>query len=564
MHGMTYDLVIRNGTVVDGSGLDSFRADVGVIGTRIATVGRIKERGREDIDADGHVVTPGFIDGHTHMDAQIFWDPYGTFSCYHGVTSVVMGNCGFTLAPASAAQSHLVVRNLERAEDISGAAMAAGIEWGWTTFSEYLDVLDALPKGINYAANIGHSALRTFAMGERAFEAAPSADEFAVMEHELRAALRAGAYGFTTSRTKHHQTSDDRPVASRLATLDEVARLVEIMGDEGAGFFQIVQDPPDDEAAYEAWMRELAVATGVPFALGATGGARGLKSLAVIDAIAAAGGRAFGVAHPRGIGTMSSFRSQLPFDSLPAWQAFRALPIDEQKRALRDPSLRQALVDAANHGPYVERFGGEARPPDFDLMRVLDSAVPPNPTVNEAARARGVDPVELIIDLALETDFGQFFTQPNSTFDYDVVKALLTHPRTVMGFSDAGAHVSQMTDCSIQTHLLAHWVRDRQDFTLEQGVQMMTLAPARAWGLHDRGLVREGLIADLNVFDPARVTPDMPTIVNDLPAGARRIKQTASGFLATIVGGQVTLREGEHTGATPGVLIRGAGARPRR
>ena len=555
---MTYDLVIRNGTVIDGSGLDNYRADVGVIGDRIAAIGRIKERGREDIDADGQVVTPGFIDGHTHMDAQIFWDPYGTYSCYHGVTSVVMGNCGFTLAPASAEQAALVVRNLERAEDISGAAMAAGIEWGWTTFAELLDAMDRLPMGINYAPQIGHSALRTFVMGERAFEAAATPDDLAAMERELRAALRAGAFGFTTSRTKHHQTSDDRPVASRIASLDELAHLVSVLGDEATGIFQIVQDPPDpdDVAARNRWMIELAAATGVPFALGATGGPSGLRSLELIDAIAAAGGRAFGVAHPRGIGTMSSFRSQLPFDTLPEWKAWRALPHDEQVRALRDPVSRQRLVDAATHGPYVERFGGEARPPDFDLMRVLDSPLPPNPTVNEAARARDVSPVDLMVDLALETDLGQFFSQPNSAFDHDTVKTLLSHPRTVMGFSDAGAHVSQMTDCSIQTHMLAHWVRNRQDFTLEQGVRMMTLAPARAWGLHDRGLLREGLVADLNVFDPATVAPDMPSIVHDLPSGARRIKQTASGFLATVVGGQITLRSGELTGATPGVLLR--------
>jgi N-acyl-D-amino-acid deacylase len=553
---MTYDVVIRNGSVVDGSGLDAYRADVGIAGGRIAAIGRIRERGRDDIDAEGMVVTPGFIDGHTHMDAQIFWDPHGTFSCFHGVTTVVMGNCGFTLAPASAEQAPLVVRNLERAEDISGAAMAEGIRWSWTTFPELLDVMDALPKSINYAANIGHSALRTYAMGERAFTEEATADDLAVMVDELRAALRAGAYGFTTSRTVHHMTSDGRPVASRIASLDEVSRLVEVMGDEQIGFFQMVQDPPADETANERWMTELSATTGVPFALGATGGPRGLRSLALIDAIAAAGGRAFGVAHPRGIGTMSSFRSQLPFDAVPSWQALRALPEDEQKRQLRDPDVRRRLVHDANTFAYAEAFGGEARKPNFDLMRVLDAPVPPNPTVNELAAARGLDPVELMIELALETDFGQFFVQVNSAFDHDIVKQLLSHPRTVMGFSDAGAHVSQMSDCSIQTHLLAHWVRDRQDFTLEQGVQMMTLAPARAWGFHDRGLVREGMVADLNVFDPATVRPDMPTLVHDLPGGARRIRQTASGFRATLVGGEVTIRDGEHTGALPGRLVR--------
>ena len=216
---------------------------MGVRRGRIATVGRIRERGAEEIDAEGHVVTPGFIDGHTHMDAQVLWDPLGTCSCYHGVTSVVMGNCGFTLAPARADQRHLVVRNLERAEDISADAMAQGIEWTWETFPEYLDTLDRIPKGINYAAHIGHSALRTWAMGERAFEDEASPDDLAVMARELRDALRAGAIGFTTSRTNNHETADDRPVASRLASWSEVEALVGVMGEVGTGMFEIAQEP---------------------------------------------------------------------------------------------------------------------------------------------------------------------------------------------------------------------------------------------------------------------------------------------------------------------------------
>ena len=553
---MTYDVVIRNGTIVDGTGLAPYHADVALRGARIARIGRIRETGAREIDADGHVVTPGFIDGHTHMDAQVFWDPLGSSSCWHGVTTVVMGHCGFTLAPAPRAQRGLVVRNLERAEDISGVAMEAGIDWTWTTFAEYLDAVDRLPKGINYAANIGHSALRTFAMGERAFDEAANPDDLVVMERELRDALRAGAYGFTTSRTHHHETSDDRPVASRIASWAEVQHLVRAMGDEGAGIFQLVEDPPeaDERAERDARLIALAVESAVPFAIGATGSST--RSLELIDATAAAGGQMFGLTHSRGIGTMSSFRSQLPFDSLPEWKEIRALPFDELRVALRDPAVRERLVWAAHNGTYGKALGGQARRPDFDRMQVMARPVPPHLTVAEAARARGIDPVELMIDLALETDFNQFFVQTNSPFDHEGVKKVMKHPRTVMAFSDAGAHVSQMSDCSIQTHLLSHWVRDRQDFTLEEAVRMITLAPARAWRFHDRGLVREGLIADLNVFDPATIAPDMPTVVHDLPAGARRIRQTASGFLATAVGGIVTVRSGEHTGAAPGVLIR--------
>jgi N-acyl-D-aspartate/D-glutamate deacylase len=497
------------------------------------------------------------------MDAQVFWDGLGTWSCYHGVTTVVMGNCGFTLAPASAAQAPLVVRNLERAEDISGDAMAAGIEWGWTTFAEFLDVLDALPKGIDYAAQIGHSALRTYVMGERAFTDAATADDQAAMEAELRAALRAGAYGFTTSRTRNHMTSDGRPVASRIASLDELTRLVEVVGEEGVGTFQMVQDPPapDEAEARDRWMLELAVRTGVPFAGTAMGNATGRASVRAMEAIAAAGGRVFGLTHPRGIGAMSSFRSQLPFDQVPEWQALRRLPEDEQKRQLRDPEVRQRLVKAAHEFAYDERLGGEARPANFELLRVLDSPVPPNPLVVEVAAARGVDPVEAMIDLALEHDFDVFFWQPFSPFDHASTLEMMRHPRTVIGFSDAGAHVSQMTDCSIYTHVLAHWVRGRQDLTLEEAIAKITFLPARAWGFSDRGLVREGLKADLNVFDPATVAPAMPTLVHDLPAGAPRIRQLSQGFRATVVGGQVTIREGEHTGATPGQLVRNALAR---
>jgi N-acyl-D-amino-acid deacylase len=554
---MSHDMVIRNGTVVDGSGLGSYRADIGINAGRISTIGRIRERGDVDLDADGHAVTPGFIDGHTHLDAQIFWDPLGTNSCWHGVTSVVMGNCGFTLAPASVEDRLLVIRSLERAEDISRAAMDAGIDWSWTTFAEYLDAVDQLPKGINYAANIGHSALRAFAMGERAFEQEASEADLTLMKRELSDALRAGAIGFSTSRTQHHQTSDDRPVASRLASWDEVRQLVGVLGELGTGVFQIVQDPPapDRQHARNAELIQLASETGVPFAVGATSNSG--RVLPFLDAAAAAGARVFGLSHCRGIGTMSSFRTQLPFDRLPEWRKLRVLPLDEQARRLQDPSYVSRLARIALDGPYPAAYGGEARPPDFARMQVMERPVPPNPTVAEAAAARGVDPVTLIIQLSLESHFDQFFVQTNTAFDYEDIKRILEHPHTVMAFSDSGAHVSQMSDSSIQTHLLAHWVRDRGDFTFAEAIRMLTLAPARAWGFHDRGLIREGLVADINVIDPATVAPAMPTVVHDLPANQKRIEQRATGFLATIVAGEIIHDGVKETGALPGQLIRG-------
>jgi N-acyl-D-aspartate/D-glutamate deacylase len=527
---------------------------------RIVKVGRIRDRADRVIDAGGHVVTPGFIDGHTHMDAQVMWDPLGTCSCFHGVTTVVMGNCGFTLAPARPEARDLAVRSLERAEDISPAALDAGIDWTWETFPEYLDVVDQRPKGINYAAYVGHSALRTWAMGERGFTDVATADDLALMERSLREALQAGAIGFTTSRSDAHETSDNRPVASRLATWEEVRRLVGVMGDLGVGVFELAREPasnyssdPERQAESLKRLTDLAVDTGVPI----TFGTLNAGSVAYLDTVAGAGGRAFGQTHSRGIISVTSFRSRLPFDVLTEWRAIRSKSLDEQRRALADPDVRKRLIHAAHHGDYPKAIGAEARRPDFEAMRIFDHPLPPHPTVDEAAKERGVDPVELIIDLSLKTDFNQLFIQPISSTRTEDLRASMKHPRTVMTFSDSGAHVSQICDSSIQTYLLSHWVRDRQDFTLEEAVRMLTLTPATAWGFADRGLIREGFTADINVFDPETVTPELPTIATDLPGGARRLVQKASGFLATIVSGQVVLDRGEPTGALPGRLLRG-------
>ncbi len=562
---MSFDLVIRGGTVVDGSGLDSFRADVGIVGDRIAAVGPIAARGLEEIDAEGQAVTPGFIDGHTHLDAQLFWDPHGVNSCWHGVTTAVMGNCGFTLAPVRSHERALVVRNLERAEDIDPAALAAGIDWGWETFPEYLDAVERTPKAINYAANLGHSALRTWAMGERAFEEPASGADLARMSDQLEAALRAGAMGFTTSRSEHHETSDDRPVASRLAEWSEVLQLAGVMSRLGVGLLEggtegtISDDPEVSERAWKH-VRQVAVDLGVPVTGGliATAGG-GRRTLEMLDAIAAEGGRVIGQTHCRGISVLLSFKTRLPFDGLPEWQTLRSLPLAEQQRRLSDPAERERLAAAAMARDYDHwrGIGAMPRKPDYDGIRIYDHGLPPNPTVREVAEQRGVSPALAMIELALESDFEQLFIQPSLyPQDPDVLLAALRHPHTVMTFSDSGAHLSQISDASIQTYLLGHWVRDRGAFTLEEAVRMITLAPARVWGFSQRGLIREGMLADINVFDPRKVGPAVPRIVEDLPAGGKRLSQRSVGFAATIVGGEITIRNGEPTERRPGRLLR--------
>ncbi len=553
---MAYDLVIRNGTVVDGSGAEPFPADVGVKHGRITAVGKVDERGAREIDAEGHVVTPGFIDPHTHLDAQMFWDHVGANSCWHGVTTAVMGNCGFTIAPGSAEQRELLVRNLERAEDMSAAALEAGIDWTWTTYPEYLDALDALPMGINYAAQVGHSAVRCHVMGERAFTDVATPDEVAAMEGHVAGAIAAGAWGFTTSRTMHHQTPAGDPVASRLGTWAEVERLLDAASRAGGGMYQYVEDPPTDQSPGERYddLFRLSAKTGMSFVIPAMG--RPEITLPVLDRAVAAGATYVGVTHPRGISNWSSFRTRMPFDAVPEWAAIRSLPLDHQREILADPVARQRLVDAALGFEYAEGSGAEARRPDYDRMRVLSSPIPPWPSVNDAAAARGVDPITLIIELSLESGFEQFFVQPLGPFEPDNVSRLLAHPSAVMGFSDSGAHVSQMADASITTHMLAYWVRERGAFPIEQAVRLMTSAPADKWGFTDRGLVREGYVADLNVIDPATVMPAMPVMKADLPAGAQRIEQRAVGYRATIVAGTALVEHGEHTGAHPGRLLR--------
>lgn len=562
---MAYDLIIKNGMVVDGSGGPAYPADVGVANGRIVDIGRINARAARTVDAAGQVVSPGFVDGHTHMDAQIFWDPIGSSSCYHGVTTVIMGNCGFTLAPCAAKDADFVFRNLERAEDLSREAMLAGIDWRWETFPEFLDVIDALPKGINYGGYIGHSALRTYVMGERAFTEQATADELSRMRHEVQQAIRAGAIGFSTSRTYNHLTSDDRPVASRIANWEEVRSLVNAMGELGAGIFEIASETPgrkpERQQDYFDRLTQLTVESGRPLTFGmfSTRIAPDIwrPFYEVANQAAKAGGRIFVQAHSRSISTLMSFETHTAFDDWDVWRDLRAKPLDEQKILLADPSWKRRLVEVASR-PYEgpRAVGAEARPPEWDWVWLVNG-VGAEERMDEVARARGVHPAAAMIDIALERDFKVFFRQPLANEDQDHVLEMMRHPRSVVTFSDSGAHVAQIMDSSLQTHLMSHWVREKQAFTLEEAVRLVTYDTATAWGLHDRGLIREGMNADLLVFDPQTIAPTMPEVVHDLPAGEKRLVQTAQGISATIVNGEVLLENNKPTGALPGRLARG-------
>ena len=567
---MSLDLLIKNGTVVDGSGLPRYRADVGVKDGRIVEIGRIRAAAERVIDADGLIVAPGFIDGHTHMDAQVAWDPLGSCSCWHGVTSVVMGNCGFALAPCKPADREWYARCLTAVEDIPTEAMLAGIEWNWETFPEYLANVERLPKGLNYGMYIGHSALRMYAMGRRALDETASEDDLRHMEHAVAEAIRAGALGFSTSRATTHVTPDDTPVASRIGDWGEIERLVGAMGALNSGIFQIGPDISGGEAqrACLSQLRKIALDSGRPVMFGMLATKQGVDpnpwdyQTRFMDETVAAGGRMYGQATTRSINAVFSLRSYLPFDVLPAWKEIRALPLAEQKRRLADPEVRARLIAAeATMKPRdrVLQGGGAAttdpRKPDYDNLFPMLSVDWDDPSVGELSRRHNKHPVEIIIDLALEND-NRMFVQPIVNERPADVLNLLKHPRTLATFSDSGAHVCQEMGSSLQTHLLSYWVRNKQQFTLEEAVRMLTFDNASAWELPDRGLVRTGYAADLVVFDEAVVKPRLPTVEEDLPGGARRLVQKADGIAATIVNGTVALENGDATGRSAGIVLK--------
>jgi N-acyl-D-amino-acid deacylase len=567
---MALDLVIRGGTVVDGSGKPRYGADVGIKDGRIVEIGKVGAAART-IDADGLIVAPGFIDGHTHMDAQVAWDPLGSCSCWHGVTSVVMSNCGFALAPCKPADRDWYARCLSAVEDIPTEAMAAGIDWTWETFPEYLATVERLPKAINYGMYIGHSALRMYVMGKRALSEKATEEDMSRMAAAVQEALKAGAMGFSSSRASTHVTPDDTPVASRIAEWEEIDRIIGAMAELDAGIFQVGPDIGSGprHRAFLDRLRQLALQFKRPVMFGVLATKQGDDPLGgayqtkYIDDTVAAGGRMFGQGTTKSINAIFSLKSYLPFDVLPGWRELRALPMAEQKRRLADPAVRRELVAAeAKMKPRdnVVQGGGAAttdpRKPDYANLFAMKDVDWDDPTVAELAQARGQHPVEVMIDLSLAND-DQVYIQPIVNESPDDVLGILKHPRTLATFSDSGAHVCQEMGSSLQTHLLSYWVRKRGAFTLEQAVKKLTHDNAKAWELKGRGLVREGYQADLVLFEENGIRPCLPTVERDLPGGARRLVQKAKGIKATLVNGAVAFEDGEATGAYAGTVLKG-------
>ncbi len=566
---MAYDLIIKGGTIVDGSGLPGYRANVGITDGVITAIGNLAgERAKETIDAEGHIVSPGFVDGHVHHDAQIFWDAIGSNICWHGVTSAVMGNCGFTLAPCAKKDRRLAFSNLEKAEEISPEAMEAGIPWSWETFPELLDTIEALPKGLNYATYVGHSALRTYVMGQRAFEEKANADDLKALSRQVEIAMRAGAIGFSTSSNRNHRTAEGRPVASRMADWSEVETLVKVMRGTGAGIFEIARNDITDDAETQATdiarMKSLAIDMKVPCTFGAAWYKRTIpnswrRQFAMVDEVTAAGGRMLVQATAAWNGNLLSFETFMPYDKAAVWSDFRKLPLEEQEKGLRDPDMRAKLVAVARTHQRETNLTYNnilLKDIDWNWFFPMYKTFPPFRSIAEIAAERSQEPIEVMIDLALEKHLKLFFIAPSNCEDQDYVLAMLRHPNTVVTFGDSGAHVTSILN-PVQADLLGNWVRQRQALTIEAAVRKITFDIASFWGLQRRGLLREGWHADIAIFDPQTIAPDMPVLVRNQPMGAPRIQQKAVGIKATIVNGQVFMRDNEHTGALAGRLLRG-------
>jgi N-acyl-D-aspartate/D-glutamate deacylase len=569
-----HDLVIRNGTIVDGTGAERRPGDVAVDGGVITAVGEVADGGRRELDAAGHLVTPGFVDIHTHYDGQVSWDPLLAPSSWHGVTTLVMGNCGVGFAPVRPDRHRWLIGLMEGVEDIPGAALAEGITWEWETFPEYLDAIERIPHAVDVGAQVPHGALRTYVMDERGAtrdEATP--DEIAEMGRLVAEAVEAGALGFTTTRTRRHRAADGSFTPTLTASAAELIGIARAMGATGKGVFELVSDLDDLEAEF-GLMRQMAETSGRPLSVTINQHDTepdlwrellGLAEGAVADGVpirVQVAGRAIGLL----LGLQSSFH---PFIAHRGYQEVAHLPLDERVAHLRRPEVREAILAEDVSGlPGLASFIATG----FDRLFVLgdppDYEPPPEASVAATARRQGVRPEELAYDLLLGNDGRELLYFPlfnYAQFDLEPTRQMLQHPLTVLGLSDGGAHCGVICDASVPTSMLTHWGRDRtrgERLPLEWLVRTQTRDTAAAVGLLDRGVIAPGMKADLNVIDFDRLRLRRPEMVHDLPAGGRRLVQRAEGYRATVVAGEVVWEDGEHTGALPGRLVRGAQPAP--
>ena len=567
-----HDLVIRNGLVVDGTGSPGRRADVAIDGGLVSIVGEVSERGREEIEAEGKLVTPGFVDIHTHFDGQVTWDPLLTPSFWHGVTTVVMGNCGVGFAPAAPNRREWLIGLMEGVEDIPGSALAEGMEWGWESFPEYLDFLETLPKAIDVGTQVPHGAVRAYVMGERgARNEDANPEDIAEMAAIVREGLEAGALGFSTSRTLAHRAIDGEPVPGTFAAEDELFGIGRVLGELGTGIYEVAPagvtgDDANAPALEIAWMRKLSaeISRPVTFAMVQFDNDPEAWRQAFEASVEALdeGAEIYPQVAARGISLLLTLRGRHPFIHSPAYRELDGLGWAERAERMREPQLR-------------ERILSEVSSPDAALgflmwNKLYPMSDPPNyepeawETVEARAAAAGATPLEFAYDFLTQGEgenvlFAPLFNYANG--DLEPTREMLLHPRSAVGLSDGGAHCGVICDAGMPTFMLTHWTRDRERgerLPLEWVVKRMTQDTARLYGLGDRGVLAPGKKGDVNVIDYEALQLELPRATHDLPTEAMRLIQRSRGYEATIVSGEVISRHGEETGARPGQLIRGA------
>ncbi|MHB1447168.1 MAG: N-acyl-D-amino-acid deacylase family protein [Acidimicrobiales bacterium] len=565
-----HDLVIKDAVIVDGTGAPPRAGDVAVDNGRVTEVGEIGEvgAGRQQIDADGRHLLPGWVDIHTHYDGQVTWDPEVSPSSWHGITTVVMGNCGVGFAPVRKGSEDFLIELMEGVEDIPGTALHEGIDWQWESFPEYLDALEAMPRVLDVAAQIPHAALRAYVMGDRAHDEA-STEEVQEMAGLVEEALRAGAIGFTTSRTILHNSKHGL-VPGTAAPAEELRSIGRAMARAGHGVFEMVSDHASTPTERE-WMIELAGQTGVTvtYALAqGPGDPRAYRvSLEDAERLSAEGIDVVPQVSCRPTGMLFGLQSSLhPFITHPTYQGLANLPLAERVAQLSRPEIREQLVneEPAANSP-IARFLMSRWEQIFPLGDPPEYEPEPSSSVAAVAARENRDPRRVVLDWLLEQEGQALLFAPLASYadgDFEAIREMISHPRTVLGLSDGGAHCGLICDASMPTYLLTHWVRDRTrgpKLALETAVHLQTGRTASVYGLDDRGVITPGKRADFNLVDLDGMRLHAPRMAFDLPAGGRRLVQDVDGYDMTIVAGQVTFEKGQPTGARPGRLVRAAG-----